>query len=103
MVLRASLEMKDLFWRLRYFSVYFYSMRMNVEPAYMNVHPMHTWCLQKPEEGVRFPGTIVIQTAVSHHVSAGNRTPRVTSTLHRLAISPAPSETYLYDFAILKM
>lgn len=32
-------------------------MYMNVLPAYVPVHQVHPWCLQKPEGGIGSPGT----------------------------------------------
>jgi hypothetical protein len=38
--------------------------------ACMSVYRMYTWCLQRPEEGIRSP-----ETRVSHHVDVGHQTP----------------------------
>lgn len=39
---------------------------MSVFPACMPVHPVFTWCLRRPEEGIRSPGTGVGEGSPSH-------------------------------------
>jgi hypothetical protein len=59
-------------------------MCIGVLPAHMSVH---AWCLQRPQEGIRSPGSGVI---VSCHVGAGNWTlvfERKDSALKRQATS----------------
>lgn len=41
--------------------------------ACMFVHHLYTWCTERPEEDVGFPG-LELQMDVSCHVGAGNRT-----------------------------
>lgn len=44
---------------------------MGVPHACVHVHHMCTWCPQKSEGGVEFPG-IRVMDGVNHYLSAGN-------------------------------
>ena len=45
---------------------------MNALPAWMYVYHMHAWCPQRPEEGIRFPGTGVTGSSKSPDTGAGD-------------------------------
>lgn len=62
-------------------------MCMDVLPTCMSVHQVHAWCPQRPEGGVRSPGTGVRGT-VRHYVTTGN-TPDALEE-HPVLLTPEP-------------
>lgn len=67
---------------------------MSVLSACISIHYMHTWCLRRPEEGVRCP-VIRITEVVVHRVSASNQTQVTVDSTAEL-----PPHLFLLDVCI---
>ena len=68
---------------------------MSILPACMCMHHVHAWCLQRPGQGVRSPGTGVME-GCKKQCGCWELNPdllssaRATGALNREAIPPTP-------------